>query len=61
MNLSLREKFVDTIIRRFFASFHGYSLKCFEHERYDSYRRKYKIAESFVFSGNGTFFQETER
>lgn len=56
MNLPLGNKLVDTRFRKIFAYFYGYTFKCFEHERYDSYRRKYKVADSFVFSGNGIIF-----
>ena len=45
MKLSTRNGLVDTRFRKLIALFYGYSMKCFERERYQSYRRKYKIAE----------------
>jgi maltose O-acetyltransferase len=56
MNRVVQDKLTDTRFRGIFANLYGYLMKCFELNRYDSYRRKYRIAKSFCFSGNGIVF-----
>lgn len=46
----------DCLMRKFMAGLYGFAMKSFELNRYAFYRKKYRIAKSFSFSGNGTVF-----
>jgi maltose O-acetyltransferase len=48
----LQKRLVENPVGKLLGYIHAYLDKCDRYQRYSRYRRRFKVAESFVFSGN---------